>query len=496
MAFGIRLPLKAFSNEDIKMRIVMSYFLISFLTTMASHPKKVYQPKLVNSKSGEHHDFPLGVLEATGRLVDGDKEILVMDVGKGGVAEKGGLLVGDRLVRMDGKLPHPFSKKTETGLEGPQSLLGISLNRNSASSLPLLSFQVRRDSKLISLSVKIPSGPSFSLSNPKSCRKRKKFLEDISNHLVAVQQESGRWKPGVGGDADVYTTAFCGLVLLANNDLSHLSSIKNAIEFVNKASIGMIDLNDPKKGPKNWQTAANGIFLAEYQLATGDKTYFEELKKCCDLLSKRVTEKGTMGHHYSIPYSGGGLIVINVQAHLAWALAEKCGHPINEKAWRNSFSEVKKSLDPKTGALGYSSRATWSPDIAARTGAMATALIVAGREKKLAYSLAESLVQLNGRMRHAHAMSSIGLIFGFSGIKQGSSKNYGRIMKTWMPYLELSRLPQGSAIYFGGKRNIGGDEYLGLSSIGNGMVGMVLASADDRLFMHGGTNKDWFGKSN
>ena len=28
--------------------------------------------------------FPLGVLEATGRLKDGDKEILIMDVGKGG----------------------------------------------------------------------------------------------------------------------------------------------------------------------------------------------------------------------------------------------------------------------------------------------------------------------------------------------------------------------------------------------------------------------------
>ena len=56
------------------------------------------------------------------------------------------------------------------------------------------------------------------------------------------------------------------------------------------------------------------------------------------------------------------------QAHLAWALAEKCGYPINEKSWRDSFSEVKKSVDPKTGALGYSSRAPWSPDIAARTG--------------------------------------------------------------------------------------------------------------------------------
>jgi len=300
----------------------------------------------------------------------------------------------------------------------------------------------------------------------------------------------------VGGDADVYTTAFCGLVLLANNDPSHLSSIKRGADYVKKASISSIDLNDPKKGPKNWQTVANGIFLAEYQLATGDKTYFEELKKCCDLLSKRVTEKGTMGHHYSIPYSGGGLIVINVQAHLAWALAQKCGHPINEKSWRNSLSEVMKSIDPKTGALGYSSRAPWSPDIAARTGAMITALIVAGREKKFAYSLAESLVQLNGRMRHAHAMSSIGLIFGFSGIKLGAFKHYGNIMETWMPYLELSRLPQGSAVYFGGKRNIGGDQYLGISSIGNAMVGMVLASGEDRLFMHGGKSKDWFGISN
>ena len=57
---------------------------------------------------------------------------------------------------------------------------------------------------------------------------------------------------------------------------------------------------------------------------------------------------------------------------------------------------------------------------------MATALMVAGRDKNFANSLAESLVRFNGRMRHAHAMSSIGLIFGFSGIKQGSPRKYPR----------------------------------------------------------------------
>ena len=469
--------------------------MFTLLLVFKTLAKDVYKPKLVNSKSGEHHDFPLGVLEATGRLKDGDRGILIMDVGKDGAAELAGLQVGDRISRIEDMTPDKFSKKTDTGLSGPQDLLGRSLDQKAGSN-SRLSIEVLRGHEIQKLNIALPKSSSFSFSSPQSCSKRKEFLSDIAKQLVETQQENGRWKPGVGGDADVYTTAFCGLVLLANNDTTHLPSIKKAIEFVIKASVASIDTNDPKKGPKNWQTAANGIFLAEYQLATGDANYFAELKKCCDLLAQRVTQKGTMGHHFSIPYSGGGLIVINVQAHLAWALAEKCGHSINEEAWRNSFSEVKKSRDPKTGALGYSSRARWSPDISARTGAMATALIVGGRELEFAESLADSLVRLNGRMRHAHAMSSIGLIFGFSGIKTAASSDYAKVMSAWISYLELARLPEGGAAFFGGKRNIGGDQYLGYSSIGNAMVGLVLASAEDRLFMHGGKNKDWFGGQN
>ena len=467
------------------------FTLVLVINTFAEN--SAYKPKLVNSKSGEHHDFPLGVLEATGRLQDGDREILIMDVGKGGAAELAGLQVGDRITKIENKIPDKFSKKTDAGLFGPQDLLGRSLDQKAGSSKSQLMLEVTRGEEFEKLNIPLPQSTSFSFSDPKSCSKRKSFLSGIAEYLVNVQQSNGRWKPGVGGDADVYTTAFCGLVLLANNDPAHLSAIKKALEFVKMASIDKINPSDPKTGPKNWQTAANGIFLAEYQLATGDTEYFDDLKKCCDLLAKRVTEKGTMGHHFSIPYSGGGLIVINVQAHLAWALAEKCGYRIDEKAWANSFSEVKKSRDPKTGALGYSSRARWSPDISARTGAMATALMVADRESEFAISLAESLVRLNGRMRHAHAMSSIGLIFGFSGIKTAARSDYAEVMSAWIPYLELARLPEGGAAFFGGKRNIGGDQYLGYSSIGNAMVGLVLASAEDRLFMHGGKNKDWFG---
>ena len=76
-----------------------------------------YQPRLSNSKNGAVHDFPLGVLSATGRLVDGENSILVMHIGADGAADRGGLAVGDRIVSIRGKQPAPFSKSTDSGLE-------------------------------------------------------------------------------------------------------------------------------------------------------------------------------------------------------------------------------------------------------------------------------------------------------------------------------------------------------------------------------------------
>ncbi|MDP7496539.1 MAG: DUF6288 domain-containing protein, partial [Roseibacillus sp.] len=366
-----------------------------------------YHPKLQNSKRGEYHDFPLGVLSATGRLTDGEREILIMDVGKGGPGEKAGLLGGDRIVTAGGRRSEPFSRSTETGLEGPQTDLAMALVAARAAAPPELSLQVRRGKELVSLRVGLP----------RAGLKSADLLAGIADHLHATQQENGRWQPGVGGDADVYMSAFCALSLLAADDRKYLPAIKAAIGFINQKSTASVDLKNPRTGPKNWQAASSAILLAEYQLATGDRSFAKALKTNCDLLAARVTSKGRMGHHFDIPYNGGGLVIINVQAHLAWALAGKCGYEVDQAVWNQSFREVQGSLDEKTGALGYSSRAPRSPDISARTGAMASALMVAGREPELARRLADALVAHHGRMRHAHAMSSIGVIYGFAGLR-------------------------------------------------------------------------------
>ena len=456
-------------------------FLFSLLLAM-EYP--LYHPKLENSKNGAHHDFPLGVLSATGRLTDGEREILIMDVGGNGPAEIGGLRIGDRIVLAGGRDSAPYSSRTETGVSGPQRELAVALALACKAKPPVLVLEVRRRAKLTKLQIRLPAGIPG----------KEKLLAGIADHLLATQQESGRWQPGVGGDADVYTSAFGALALLAADKSRYLPGIRSAISFLNQKSTSSIEPGNPRRGPKNWQAATTAILLAEYQLATGDSKFRTELEANCDLLAARVSSKGTMGHHFEIPYNGGGLVVINAQAHLAWALAQKCGYRIVEKVWDRSFGEVLASIDRNTGALGYSARATWSPDISARTGAMAAALVVAGREPQLARQLAGALVAHHGRMRHAHAMSSIGLIYGFAGIRMGHPEGHPEVLRKWRPYLELSRNAAGSVAYFGGKRNIGGDEYLGLKPIGNSMVALMLASEQGKLHMHGGRKKGWFAK--
>ena len=478
-------------------RLILATLCCTLLPTsvLSAQETAPYQPKLTNSKNQSFQDFPMGVLSATGRLADGDRAILVIDVGKGGAADRGGLRVGDRIVSIRRRRPAAFSMKTDTGLAGPQADLAVAIEQACAAEPHQLQLGVRRKDETLPLKISVPASPAFASSFPRNCPKSRKYLAAIAEHLVATQRKDGRWRPGVGGDADVYMSAFCALAVLAADKKAHRPAIKRAIEFIQRKSISRIKPADPKVGPKSWQTASSAMLLAEYHLATGDDSVLADLRRCCDLLAARVSPHGTMGHNYDIPYNGGGLVIINVQAHLAWALAAKCGYTVDSAAWDRSLREIRGSIDRKTGAIGYSSRAPSSPDIGARTGAMAAALSIAGQEPELAGQFSDALVKYTGRMRHAHAMSSIGLIFGMAGVKLANPGDHPQVMRTWRPYLELCRTSAGPAAYFGGKRNTGGDEYLGLHPIGNATVALILASAEGKLFMHGGTRRKWFGRT-
>ena len=111
----------------------------------------------------------MGVLSATGRLHHGEREILVRDVGKAGVAEKGGLKVDDRIISIEGNTPKTFSMETDTGLDGPQAALGEALEAACSSKTNVLQLQVRRGDKTMALKFKVPSSPAFASTFPQKC---------------------------------------------------------------------------------------------------------------------------------------------------------------------------------------------------------------------------------------------------------------------------------------------------------------------------------------
>ena len=151
------------------------------LPTLGVEP---YKPKLTDGKSPDFHDFPMGVLSATGRLHDGEKEIVLRDVGKGGVAATGGLQVEDRIISIDGKTPKPFSMVTDTALEGPQEMLGKALEAACSSKTNVLQLQVRRGEKTMALKFKVPVSPAFASTFPQKCSKSQKYFTGIASIAV------------------------------------------------------------------------------------------------------------------------------------------------------------------------------------------------------------------------------------------------------------------------------------------------------------------------
>ena len=461
--------------------------------TFAQPSYPYYASKLKNSKEGEVHDFPLGVLSATGRLRDRATAIEVVDVGANGPGQLGGLQTGDGIVAIDGKGMPPYSTDLDAGLMGPQAALASALDLGCSLTEPKLKLTVVRDGKQVLIDIPLPASPRYARTFPSQCPKATAYRKAAYQWLIDHQRSDGTWPGHIGGDSPDYQVSYVGLALLSAGDREYLPAIEKAVRFVRTHRITGIDLNNPNAGPKNWIAAAAAIFLAEYHLATEDESVLPDIQKCCDLLALRVASNGRMGHHSEISYGGGGLTIVNVHAHLAWALADKCGCRVDLAAWNRSLGEVIKAMT-NNGAVGYSSAARGDNDAPARTGGMAAALAISGQRLDAAAAMGTWLIQKNNRMRHAHTNCSMGLFFGTAGIKQANTRQLPRHLQNWLPYLELCRTAQGAASYCGSKRNYGGDEYLGLSPLANATVALMLASPENTLFLFGGKTKGWLNK--
>ena len=73
------------------------------------------------------------------------------------------------------------------------------------------------------------------------------------------------------------------------------------------------------------------------------------------LLQRRAVSKA-LGHAGSVGYGGKGLNIINTQAQLAWALAERAGCEIDQEAWEKSLNEIRLSTGDNGGVRYWTAK--------------------------------------------------------------------------------------------------------------------------------------------
>ncbi|MFT7618395.1 MAG: hypothetical protein ACI97A_002038 [Planctomycetota bacterium] len=229
---------------------------------------------------GWTHDWNLGPTGARGwifsdKLVTTDaRQILVTKVERGSPAD-GVLHVGDVIVGVAGKKFDDdarilFAKAiTEAEGKGKRSRLRLSCWRRGRNRTAVL---------------KLRSLGEYAATAPYQCAKSKRIFDQGCKALAKQM----RAKPEQGHEI---TRALNALALLASGNKKYLPLVREQVELLSKFH--------KKSGVRTWHYAYINVLLAEYVLATGDRSPLRKgLRRITQLIVDGQSAVGSWGHDF------------------------------------------------------------------------------------------------------------------------------------------------------------------------------------------------------
>ena len=460
-----------------------------------------YWPVTKNGKNSEYdHEVPMGPIGGVVAVLYNEKEAEITGLWKKGPGERAGLKVGDVLMKVEGKKFSTYGRKNADGPSGVPEELGLAIIDAQAEERPL-EVTVRRGGEELVIKIDLPALPPFGDEMPLDCVRSQSLITAAAEYLIEAQKDNGLWA------SNDYTSAWCGLSLLSTGNPKHAREVKKAARaLAKKYDLGsspsnkdLVNGTEDAGAESNWFVCMVGVFLGEYYLATGDKMVLDALDHCCRSMNIRVhPDNGRYGHgrdQHHLPYGGKGLVIINAHAHLMWALAAQVEgvENWNWDPWDLSYEAIEASFGSH-GEVGYNFSARGGGQSTPRTGAMLTALALSERNKSDARKMGRWLGENNHLFPNVHAMTFIGPVFGFMGLKNTGKSSYRKAFDDyqWMfSLIQPANYDHGS-YYYGDRGNSGGDEYCKKRLVGNVMALMVLNSyRDDTLWVFGNRTKNW-----
>lgn len=380
----------------------------------------------------------------------------IMKVDKGSPAD-GILQVGDLVIGVNGK---DFSADVDSRMT-----LGNEIGKSEAKD-GKLALKIRRNGKDMNVTVNLPVTGPYSKTWPYNCKKSQEILDKACFRILELQSPSGE----IITDG-AFGTFQGGLLLLASGESRFMDGARRAV-YINTGE-RLIGLSY-----HNWALGYGGMLLAEYYLATGDKTVLPEIKIVVDKLASGQMYCGSWGHNG--PSGGyGALNQPGVTCAIAMILAKECGIKVDEKALKKAVEFYCKFAE--LGAVPYGDHRP-NPRTPDDNGKNSTSAIMCKLHpdfQKEAATFAKTTAISYWLREEGHTGGLFSMVWGPIAASMTDSESFRKFMDYQKWYYNLSRAWNGNLLmlpYFEALQRFDSCTYIGTNGkFTTGGMGLVYA---------------------
>jgi hypothetical protein len=449
-------------------------------------PKRSLRGK-ENGKSGPDL-LGAGMLGFTGLVIHQGTSFSILNVREGGPAARAGLVLGDVVVSVEGQ-PLPTSI-LEPGWDwferSNEAVVGRALEAALAAGRDEVQLGVLRDGEVEELSLELPFKDVDLAGFPMRGPLAERLRADLLAWTTAHQKGNGGW-PGT----DAVNPALGGLALLGTRDQEYAPQVRRCFEFL----LSKNPHPSAMKGLAYWTIAFQGMFFAEYYLASGDERARAWIVEATEWLPSTTHESKwgmqAFGHGPSgLPYDKKALMAPTSHLLVFDALARRCG--VESRIYEHVKEYIVHSWsDPESGGhggMGYNASFKDKAQFWSRSGLTALAATLRGENGAMRQGLCLFMQERHPWMLNSHAYGEPGAALGLLSLAVAHPPAFEELLPQWTWRFLCSWEP-GYGLRYSTPHM--GAPYMGEESIINLAYTLLMAAENRGLVMAGGEAERW-----
>ncbi len=417
--------------------------IVAFLTGLISATATGKEKAVPDFTKGDRiperatHDWNLGPTGARGwihcdKMETSDaRQICITEVEKGspaaGVLEKGDVILG-----VAGK-PFSHDPRTEMGK-------AISASESGNGALSLIRW---RKGKTRKVGLRLPVLGAYSSTAPFECAKSKRIFEQGCKALAKRMKAH----PDKGNPIERSLNA---LALLSSGKREYLPLVKKQVEWASKYS----DLE--RKTLHSWWYGFVNMLVAEYTIATNDRTFMADLKRITMEIVNGQSAVGSWGHRFIQSHNGrlagyGMMNAPGLPLTVSLILAREAGvsDPALDKAIEKSAFLIRFYVGK--GAVPYGDHHPWiqSHEDNGKNGIAALMFNLLGEAKSTEYFSRMSVASHGAERDTGHTGNFFNILWAMPGVALSGPRATGAWMKEFGWYYDLARRWDGTFLHQG-----------------------------------------------